>query len=131
MTIKDCKPGQSARVLSVGGEGALRQHFLDMGVIPGAEVTVVKLAPMGDPMELRIHGYELTLRLEDAENRSGADREAGHPGGPAEALQGSAAPRSWRGRQIPPQRQRRSPPGGHGAELCPGGQPELRQDHAF
>ncbi|MBR0198962.1 MAG: ferrous iron transport protein B [Oscillospiraceae bacterium] len=67
MTIKDCKPGQSARVLSVGGEGALRQHFLDMGVIPGAEVTVVKLAPMGDPMELRIHGYELTLRLEDAE----------------------------------------------------------------
>ena len=67
MTIKDCKPGQSARVLSVGGEGALRQHFLDMGVIPGAEITVVKLAPMGDPMELRIHGYELTLRLEDAE----------------------------------------------------------------
>ena len=67
MTIRDCKPGQSARVLAVGGEGALRQHFLDMGVIPGAEVTVVKLAPMGDPMELRIHGYELTLRLEDAE----------------------------------------------------------------
>ena len=49
MTLRDCKPGQSARVLSVGGEGALRQHFLDMGVIPGAEVTVVKLAPMGDP----------------------------------------------------------------------------------
>ncbi len=67
MTIKDCKPGQSARVLAVGGEGALRQHFLDMGVIPGAELTVVKLAPLGDPMELRIHGYELTLRLEDAE----------------------------------------------------------------
>ena len=67
MTIRDCKPGQSARVLSVGGEGALRQHFLDMGVIPGAELTVIKLAPMGDPMELRIHGYELTLRLADAE----------------------------------------------------------------
>ena len=67
MTIRDCKPGESARVLAVGGEGALRQHFLDMGVIPGAELTVVKLAPMGDPMELRIHGYELTLRLEDAE----------------------------------------------------------------
>ena len=67
LTIRDCKPGQSARVLTVGGEGALRQHFLDMGVIPGAEVTVVKLAPMGDPMELRIHGYELTLRLADAE----------------------------------------------------------------
>ncbi len=67
MTIRDCRPGQSARVLAVGGEGALRQHFLDMGVIPGAELTVVKLAPMGDPMELRIHGYELTLRLQDAE----------------------------------------------------------------
>lgn len=67
MTLKDLCPGQSARILSVGGEGALRQHFLDMGVIPDAEVTVMKLAPMGDPMELRIHGYELTLRLADAE----------------------------------------------------------------
>ena len=66
MTIRDCKPGQSARVLSVGGEGALRQHFLDMGLIPGVAVTVMKLAPMGDPMELRIRGYELTLRLDDA-----------------------------------------------------------------
>ena len=66
MTMRDLKPGQSARILAVGGEGALRQHFLDMGVIPGADVTLVKLAPMGDPMELQIHGYELTLRLEDA-----------------------------------------------------------------
>ena len=70
MTIKDLKPGESARVLAVGGEGALRQHFLDMGVIPGAELTAVKLAPMGDPMELRIHGYELTLRLADGEKIS-------------------------------------------------------------
>ena len=60
------KIGQCARITSVGGEGALRQHFLDMGVIPGAEVTLVKLAPMGDPMELQIHGYELTLRVADA-----------------------------------------------------------------
>ena len=67
MKLKDLKPGHSARVLTVGGEKALRQHFLDMGVIPGAELTVVKLAPMGDPMELRIHGYELTLRVADAE----------------------------------------------------------------
>ena len=66
MTMRDLKPGQSARIIAVGGEGALRQHFLDMGVIPGAEATLVKLAPMGDPMELQIHGYELTLRLEDA-----------------------------------------------------------------
>ena len=67
MTLRELKTGQSARVTSVGGSGALRQHFLDMGVIPGAEVTLVKYAPMGDPMELRIHGYELTLRLADAE----------------------------------------------------------------
>ena len=67
MTIKDLVPGQSAVVTAVGGEGALRQHFLDMGVIPGVEVTLVKLAPLGDPMELRLHGYELTLRLADAE----------------------------------------------------------------
>ena len=66
MIMRDLKPGQSARIIAVGGEGALRQHFLDMGVIPGAEATLVKLAPMGDPMELQIHGYELTLRLEDA-----------------------------------------------------------------
>ncbi len=66
MTLKDLKIGQSAVVTKVGGAGALRQHFLDMGVIPGAEVTLVKFAPMGDPMELRVHGYELTLRLADA-----------------------------------------------------------------
>ena len=67
MTIKDLKPGESAVITQVGGTGALRQHFLDMGVIPGAEITLIKLAPLGDPMELRIHGYELTLRLDDAE----------------------------------------------------------------
>ena len=67
MQLNELKPGQSARILTVGGEGALRQHFLDMGVIPGALVTMIKLAPMGDPMELRIHGYELTLRVADAE----------------------------------------------------------------
>lgn len=67
MTLRDLKIGQSAVIRKVGGEGALRQHFLDMGVIPGAEATVVKFAPMGDPMELQIHGYELTLRLADAE----------------------------------------------------------------
>ena len=66
MTLKELKTGESAVILSVGGEGALRQHFLDMGLIPGAEVTLVKFAPMGDPMELLIHGYELTLRLDDA-----------------------------------------------------------------
>jgi len=67
MKLNTLKPGRSAVIEAVGGEGALRQHFLDMGVIPGTVVTVIKLAPMGDPMELRIHGYELTLRLADAE----------------------------------------------------------------
>ncbi|MBR5343935.1 MAG: ferrous iron transport protein B [Oscillospiraceae bacterium] len=94
MTLKDLAIGSSAVVTAVGGEGALRQHFLDMGVIPGAELTAVKLAPMGDPMELRLHGYELTLRLADAEKieiepaeprkaepeLSRKQREAAHPG---------------------------------------------------
>jgi ferrous iron transport protein B len=94
MTLKDLKAGASGRITAVGGTGALRQHILDMGVIPGAEVTVVKLAPMGDPMELRVHGYELTIRLADAaeieiepiaaltprKTAARADREQAHPG---------------------------------------------------
>ena len=94
MTLNELKPGQSAVVTTVGGEGALRQHFLDMGVIPGAAVTMIKLAPMGDPMELMIHGYELTLRLADAarigvepqsearlpEQEAAARKKAEHPG---------------------------------------------------
>ena len=67
MTLKEIKEGRSARVLAVGGSGALRQHFLDMGIIPGTEVRVVKYAPMGDPVEICLHGYELTLRLDDAD----------------------------------------------------------------
>ncbi|MBQ6678971.1 MAG: ferrous iron transport protein B [Lachnospiraceae bacterium] len=67
MTLREIGAGQSARVLAVGGSGALRQHFLDMGIIPGIEITVIKFAPMGDPVEIRLHGYELTLRLDDAE----------------------------------------------------------------
>lgn len=66
MTLDELKIGQSAIITKVGGDGALRQHFLDMGVIPGSELTLVKFAPMGDPMQLLIHGYELTLRKDDA-----------------------------------------------------------------
>ena len=66
-TLKDTKPGEVVRVERLGGDGALRQHFLDMGIIPGTEITLVKYAPMGDPVELRLHGYELTLRLADAQ----------------------------------------------------------------
>ena len=68
MRLSELQIGNTATILSVGGSGALRQHFLDMGLIQGTEVTVVKYAPMGDPIELRIHGYELTIRLEDANN---------------------------------------------------------------
>ena len=67
MKLSDLKQGEKARITEVGGEGALRQHFLDMGLIPGADVELVKFAPMGDPVEFRVYGYELTLRLADAE----------------------------------------------------------------
>ena len=70
MKLNEIKIGQTVRITEVGGGGSLRQHFLDMGVIPGAQITLMKLAPLGDPMELRIHGYELTLRVADAENIS-------------------------------------------------------------
>ncbi|MBO7662783.1 MAG: ferrous iron transport protein B [Clostridia bacterium] len=94
MTLNELKTGQSARIEAVGGDGALRQHFLDMGMLPGVEVTVTRLAPLGDPMELRIHGYELTLRLADAEriqitpiparqadqNQKARKKESEHPG---------------------------------------------------
>ncbi len=67
MTLRELKVGEKARIMKVGGEGALRQHFLDMGVIPGAELAVIKYAPMGDPIEIEIHGYRLTLRLAEAQ----------------------------------------------------------------
>ena len=67
MTLRELKIGHTAEILTVGGEGALRQHFLDMGIIPGQEVKLEKYAPMGDPMELLVQDYELTLRLADAE----------------------------------------------------------------
>lgn len=90
MTLKELKPGKNAVITAVGGEGSLRQHFLDMGMIPGAEVTLVKYAPMGDPVELRVHGYELTLRLADAakieveETKSPENEGAYAKGGPGE-----------------------------------------------
>ncbi|MBR2599944.1 MAG: ferrous iron transport protein B [Erysipelotrichaceae bacterium] len=95
MKLNEIKQNQTVRIKSVGGEGALRQHFLDMGVIPDALITLVKFAPMGDPMELRIHGYELTLRLSEAEkievelvtenpaetqNKQDKERKVLHPG---------------------------------------------------
>lgn len=76
MTIKDLKEGQSATICTVGGDGALRQHFLDMGVIPGIEVKLIKYAPMGDSLEIRIHDYELTLRLADAEQIEVSDKKS-------------------------------------------------------
>ncbi|MBQ1862040.1 MAG: ferrous iron transport protein B [Clostridia bacterium] len=83
MTLKDLPVGNTGSVTAVGGEGATRQHFLDMGIIPGTEITVVKYAPMGDPVEVCLHGYELTLRLDDAakievKETSAADRKKQH-----------------------------------------------------
>ncbi len=89
MTLKELKIGKSAVITSVGGNGELRQHFLDMGVIPSAKVTLVKYAPMGDPMQLLIHGYELTLRLDDAskiEVREISDEEAAYTEKPFDAI---------------------------------------------
>ena len=82
MTLKDLPIGKTATIRTVGGEGALRQHFLDMGIIPKAEVTMVKYAPMGDPIEVRVHSYELTLRLADAEKIEIEEvhEEKSHPG---------------------------------------------------
>ena len=82
MTLKDLPIGKTATIRTVGGEGALRQHFLDMGIIPKAEVTMVKYAPMGDPVEVRVHSYELTLRLADAEKIEIEEvhEEKTHPG---------------------------------------------------
>ena len=67
MNLKELKIGQNARITAIGGEGELRQHFLDMGMIPGTDIVVMKYAPMGDPIEVTLHGYELTIRLADAE----------------------------------------------------------------
>ena len=70
MTLNDIRINESVIISAVAGGGALRQHFLDMGVIPGAKITLVRIAPMGDPLEFRLHGYELTLRKDDAKNIS-------------------------------------------------------------
>ena len=93
-TLASVEIGQTVTISVVGGEGALRQHFLDMGVIPGAQITLEKYAPMGDPMEFSIHGYQLTLRIADARKirvtteacpvpsgvASGRHKSIGHPG---------------------------------------------------
>ena len=130
MTLKELKIGKSAVIETVGGSGELRQHFLDMGMIPGAEVTVVKLAPMGDPMELQVHGYELTLRLAEADQieiapiskrtreHKGLDRvtDAEHPGLGEDGKYHS-------------KKRRESSAGGNDINVRPGGKSELRQDY--
>lgn len=111
MTLKELPIGKTATVRTVGGEGALRQHFLDMGIIPGAEVTMVKYAPMGDPVEVRIHSYELTLRLADAgrividemrdavKEKEQPDAKA-IPPSPKPGCESNSASRLWRGRKV-------------------------------
>ena len=118
MTLKELEIGKSAVIKVVGGEGALRQHFLDMGVIPGAEVTVIKFAPMGDPMELQIHGYELTLRLSDAEQieiELISERSRRHEGA--------------KNIKVPCEGRRKAAAGAGKADLCTCREPELRKDN--
>lgn len=130
MTLKELEVGKSAVIRRVGGEGALRQHLLDMGMIPGAEVTVIKLAPMGDPMEVQVHGYELTLRLAEAQQIDiqpiGLPQPQSHIQRPR---QGPGPPGAGRKRQIPQQSGRAPLTGRYRADLSTGGQSKLRQDH--
>ncbi|MBR4459385.1 MAG: ferrous iron transport protein B [Clostridia bacterium] len=109
MTLNTLRPGASARIVSVGGEGALRQHFLDMGVIPGTDVTVIQFAPMGDPMELRIRGYELTLRLADAEKIEVTEIPAQERADAAQAAQASGG--DGEAGEKPRRKQKREHPG--------------------
>lgn len=100
MTLKELPIGKTATVRTVGGEGALRQHFLDMGIIPGAEVTMVKYAPMGDPVEVRIHSYELTLRLADAGRIAIDEMRDAVKEKRAAGCESNSASRLWRGRKV-------------------------------
>ena len=104
-SLRELPIGKTATIRSVGGEGALRQHFLDMGLIPKGDVTMVKYAPMGDPMELRIHSYELTLRLADAEKIEIENirdaKETKQKPTPLQKKAGDAASGTWRGWKVP------------------------------
>ena len=135
MTLKDLEIGKSAVITAVGGEGALRQHFLDMGVIPGAEITLVKYAPMGDPMELRIHGYELTLRLADAEKIEIEKKKAAvktpEGNGCVRNAKKVEHPGLGEGGRYHVEGGRESSGRGNAAHVCAGRQPELRKDNAF
>ncbi len=121
MILSELKRGESARIVSVGGSGSLRQHFLDMGLIPGKTIKFMKAAPMGDPIEYRIRGYELTLRLEDAAKievqpvleEGKEDRASG----------------SGRNGQVPCQTERQRCPRRPAADLWSGGKSKLRKDH--
>ena len=136
-TLNNLPLGHTATVVAVGGEGSLRQHFLDMGIIPQVDVTMVKHAPMGDPVEVRVHGYELTLRLDDARRDRGGGRACRRRrprrnahAAPLRRAEAAAAPRPRRGRPVPRQGRRASAARGRARDVRARGQPELRQDHA-
>ena len=133
MTLKELGIGQSAIIETVGGTGALRQHFLDMGVIPGAEVTVLKYAPLGDPVEIQIHGYSLTLRLDDAA-KIGVKPINKHT--PEEEKEVSKAQKdtssgSGRRRNLSSKGKRGSSAQGHCFDVCACRKSEQRQDDPF
>ncbi len=130
MILSELKRGESARIVSVGGSGSLRQHFLDMGLIPGKTIKFMKAAPMGDPIEYRIRGYELTLRLEDAAKievqpvleegkehlAESKEKKIEHPG------LGEMG-------KVPCQTERQRCPRRPAADLWSGGKSKLRKDH--
>ncbi len=128
MTLNELAIGKSAVIRSIGGEGALRQHILDMGLIPGGEVTMVKFAPMGDPLEISVHSYELTLRVDNAEKIeieetsgthesviSGSKKEIAHSG----LVEGGKYHSRADENPLP-----------DGTDICSGRQSELRQNYA-
>ncbi|MCR4656347.1 MAG: ferrous iron transport protein B [Lachnospiraceae bacterium] len=100
MNLRELEIGKTAKIISVGGSGALRQHFLDMGLIPGNEVSLIKYAPMGDPMELMVSGYELTIRLADAQNIEIESIEYVHPSKGAEETPEEGATSGGENRQV-------------------------------
>ena len=135
ITLDTLKPGQAATVTQVGGTGALRHHLLDMGFTPRTGVELIKRAPMGDPIQIKLRGYEITLRLAEAqllaiEDVRSATAAPVRPEAPHYSIPHPGRGELDRAPRPSPQYAHGYPEGG-AAALCPCGQPELRQDDAF
>lgn len=135
LTLKDLPIGKTATVKTVGGDGSLRQHLLDMGIIPEADVTMVKYAPMGDPVELRIHSYELTLRLADAERIEIENirdtKVEKHTLLPRNDKEEYSSSRTWGGRKVPYKGNRKSTSRWYSIDFCTSRKSELWKNYTF